>query len=79
MSEIKTFQYYINLRIDKLESNLKDDLAELKEMMASHLHHCDNQMEHVNVRVRDLEAFKNKVIGIVIVATALIGIVKVTW
>lgn len=82
MSEQSTFQYFINKRIDKLEENMCQRIDSrfdgLEKVINAHIAYCLDTHSKFNIRVANLEAFRNKVIGIAIVVTALMGLVKLT-
>lgn len=63
----------LNEKIDSLKSDLKDDIQDIKRMIEDHLKHCDKNMEGCEIRIRALEAYKNKLVGVLIGVSAIAG------
>lgn len=78
MSEDKTFQYFINKRIDTLELNLSEKIDDrfdsLEKTIDTHIGLCLTTRTQFSKRVSVLESFKNKSIGAIALFLVLLGI-----
>lgn len=80
-------RYYINQRIDLLNSdlkgdiaNLKDEVVELKQLVGKHLDTCEIKMckleEKYDKRFEPLESFRTKLVAVGTLILAVLGLAK---
>lgn len=80
--EASTAIFYINQRIDKLEESLQNQINNrfdtLEKTIDAHLALCRNTTGKFDVRVRTLEGFKNRAIGVTALLIIILGLLRVT-
>lgn len=75
-TELEIIKYFLTDKINTLERNINQQLADIKDLISNHMEHCDGNMKDHTDRIKELEEHKNKIIGMVIGISAIAGFIS---